>query len=66
FAASIAMLAPLSVAGAKLILTDLTMGQGALETKAAQSFIDQVSASEDYEEGRRAFAEKRPAIFKGR
>lgn len=66
FAASIAMLAPLSVAGAKLILTDLTMGQGALETKAAQSFIDRVSASEDYEEGRRAFAEKRPAIFKGR
>ena len=66
FAASIAMLAPLSVAGAKLILTDLTMGQGALETKAAQSFIDQVSASEDYEEGRRAFAEKRPAIFNGR
>ncbi|WP_024573674.1 MULTISPECIES: enoyl-CoA hydratase-related protein [unclassified Afipia] len=66
FAASIAMLAPLSVAGAKLILTDLTMGQGALDTKAAQSFIDRVSASEDYEEGRRAFAEKRPAIFKGR
>lgn len=66
FAASIAMLAPLSVAGAKLILTDLTMGQGALDTKAAQSFIDRVSASEDYEEGRRAFAEKRPAIFNGR
>lgn len=66
FAANITTLAPLSVAGAKLILTDLAMGDGALDTKAAQSFIDRVSASEDYEEGRRAFAEKRPSAFKGR
>lgn len=66
FAANIATLAPLSVAGAKLILTGLSMGDGVLDAKAAQNFIDRVSASADYEEGRRAFAEKRSPAFKGR
>jgi enoyl-CoA hydratase/carnithine racemase len=66
FAADIAKLAPLSVEGAKRILTGLSMGAGALDVKAADAFIDHASASEDYEEGRRAFAEKRPPMFRGR
>jgi enoyl-CoA hydratase/carnithine racemase len=66
FAATIAMLAPLSVQGAKQILTGLSMGSGALDEKAAEASIDHASDSEDYEEGRIAFAEKRPAPFKGR
>jgi len=65
-AADIARLAPLSVEGAKKILTGLSMGAGALDLKGADSFIDMASASEDYEEGRRAFAEKRPPGFRGR
>lgn len=66
FAADIAKLAPLSVGGAKRILTGLSMGPGALDEKAAEAFIDRASDSEDYEEGRRAFAEKRPPVFRGR
>lgn len=66
FAADIAKLAPLSVEGAKRILTGLSMGPGALNVEAAAAFIDRASDSEDYEEGRRAFAEKRPPMFRGR
>ncbi len=66
FAADIAKLAPLSVEGAKKILTDLSMGPGSLDEKAAEAFIDHVSDSEDYEEGRRAFTEKRAPMFRGR
>ncbi|MBV5269581.1 MAG: enoyl-CoA hydratase/isomerase family protein [Afipia sp.] len=66
FAAEIAKLAPLSVEGAKRILTGLSMGPGALDVEAAEAFIDRASASEDYEEGRRAFAEKRSPMFRGR
>lgn len=64
-AATVATLAPLSIAGAKQILTELAMGPGALDQQAAQNFIDRASASADYEEGRKAFAEKRPPVFRG-
>jgi enoyl-CoA hydratase/carnithine racemase len=64
FAAQMAALAPLSIAGAKRILTDLAMG--ALDRHAAQALIDGASDSEDYREGRKAFAEKRAPAFRGR
>jgi enoyl-CoA hydratase/carnithine racemase len=66
FAASLAALAPLSIKGAKEILTGLSMGPGALDQQKAQGFIDFASDSADYREGREAFQEKRQPRFRGR
>jgi enoyl-CoA hydratase/carnithine racemase len=57
--------APLSVAGAKAILTGLTEGLGALDPEQAQAMIDHASDSDDYREGRQAFLEKRLPVFRG-
>lgn len=65
FAERLAVNAPLSIAGAKFMLNGLSMGAGALDLTAAQRLIDDASDSEDFREGRRAFAEKRPPRFRG-
>ena len=57
--------APLSIAGAKHMLNGLSMGAGALDPASAQRLIDEASDSEDFKEGRRAFAEKRSPRFRG-
>jgi enoyl-CoA hydratase/carnithine racemase len=55
-------IARLSIAGAKYILNGLSMGAGALDLTTAQHLIDAASDSDDFKEGRRAFAEKASAI----
>jgi enoyl-CoA hydratase/carnithine racemase len=41
------------------------MGRGALDSEYAESLIAAAVRSNDYREGRAAFAQKRPAAFKG-
>jgi enoyl-CoA hydratase/carnithine racemase len=66
YAGTLAGNAPLSIAGAKFMLNRLSMGDGGLDPAAAQRMIDFAADSEDFREGRLAFAEKRAPRFRGR
>ena len=66
FASQLAHNAPLSIAGAKAMLTGLAMGMGTLDENAALAMVERASQSEDHLEARAAFREKRDPVFKGR
>jgi enoyl-CoA hydratase/carnithine racemase len=69
WAGELAAGAPLSVRGNKRVIRELLRAEGALDPAVEQELIAlrrACFASEDFAEGVRAFAEKRPARWKGR
>ena len=66
FAKTLAANAPLSLSGAKYLLNGIAMGTGALDLGRAEAMIAAAAGSDDYREGRAAFAGKRAPKFQGR
>jgi enoyl-CoA hydratase/carnithine racemase len=69
WAAEMAANAPLSVQGNKRVIRELLLAEGALDPDIERELIalrEACFASEDMQEGVRAFGEKRPARWKGR
>ncbi len=58
--------APLSIANSKTIIEEFVKSSGLPDAKRMRSAIERCATSADYEEGRRAFMEKRRPQFKGK
>lgn len=66
YAQTIAANAPLSIKAAKQIIAETVKSPGRADFDLCQRLVDACHASADYQEGQRAFAEKRKPNFTGR
>ena len=64
-AREIAANAPLSIKAAKIIVGEAAKETAHRDTSLCQALADTCHESDDYKEGQRAFAEKRPPLFEG-
>ncbi len=58
--------APLTIAGAKLMLDGLTMDLGQLTDAVVSATVNRAVASQDYRDARQAFVDKRQPVFTGK
>jgi enoyl-CoA hydratase/carnithine racemase len=66
YAATIAGNAPLTVDSIKFIVGEIAKDESARDMKKCEAMVAACFASQDYEEGRKAFMEKRKPVFTGR
>ena len=65
YAETIAGNAPLTIRAVKAVVSEMMKDEGKRDLKRAQDAVDACFKSRDYEEGRKAFMEKRKPVFTG-